>query len=258
MTNEPNNASSQPEGVTPTPASPSPANRELATDQEPRNAPDILPLHRQAIREMEDPHDGVAPTPVWLMLVYFGLLMWGGYYLAANSGGFQVDVYNEDPAARFAGSGEAGAERRVDLTVVGKRVYNNCVQCHQADGEGVSGTFPPLNGSERVQGAPHVLAALLLHGLQGPVVVRGNTYRGEMPGWSQLSDIDIAGVLTHIRKSWDNNAGEVSPDLVAAMRRQTAGRSRAYTDEELDALEAEGPPGIESNGEALASPPTEE
>lgn len=118
-----------------------PAEPTLATDKEPRHSLDVLPMHRQVIREMSEPSDGVAPTPVWLMLFYFGLLMWGGYYLAANAGGFRVDIYNENPAALFAGVAGAAEAKPVDLAVVGKRAFNNCVQCHQADGRGVAGAF---------------------------------------------------------------------------------------------------------------------
>jgi len=183
------------------------------------------------------------------MLVYFALLMSGGYYLAANSGGFRADVYNEDPAALYAGTSKAATAKPVDLVTLGKRTYNNCAQCHQPDGQGVAGAFPPLDGSERVAGPPHVLAALLLHGLEGPVLVRGVRYNGQMPTWNQLSDIQIASVLTHIRSSWGNEFEPVSPELVAAMRRATSDRSQPYSDEALDELAQTPPP-------ALATPPS--
>jgi mono/diheme cytochrome c family protein len=220
--------------------------KQLSTDRETRHTPEVLPMHQQAMREMREPRDGVAPTPVWLMMVYFGLLMWGGYYLANNAGGFRVDVYNENPAAMYRGEGKAAAKKPADPMVIGKRTYNNCMQCHQPNGAGVAGAFPPLDGSERVTGPDHVLAAILLHGIQGEVVVRGQRYRGEMPAWNQLSDEEIAGVLTYIRASWSNRQPPVSPELVAAMRKQTSGKAGAWRDEELDALAKQGPPKLDA------------
>jgi mono/diheme cytochrome c family protein len=225
-----------------------------ATDPETRQTPEVLPMHQQAMREMDEPRDGVAPTPVWLMMVYFGLLMWGGYYLANNAGGFRVDVYNEDPSALYRGEGKAAAKKPVDPMVIGKRTYNNCTQCHQPDGGGVPGAFPPLDGSERVAGPDHVLAAILIHGLQGEVVVKGESYRGEMPAWNQLSDEEIAGVLTYIRASWSNQQAPVSPTLVAAVRKQTSSKAGAWSDADLDALAQQAPPALEAAAPAQAAP----
>jgi mono/diheme cytochrome c family protein len=120
--------------------------------------------------------------------------------------------------------------------VVGRRVYNSCATCHQMDGQGVAGAYPPLAGAEWVTGDPRVLSRILLHGLQGPISVRGVLYNGAMPGWSRLSDGEIAAVLTYIRNSWGNAAGAVSPDVVAEVRRSEATRASAWTADELDRL----------------------
>lgn len=223
------------------------------TDVEIRTSPDVLAIHRQIIREMSEPADGVAPTPVWLLLFFFALIGWGGYYLAENSGGFRGDIYNEDPAVLYQQAGQAAVAKPVDLMVLGKRTFNNCTQCHQPDGAGIPGAFPPLDGVERISGPPHVLAAILLHGLHGPIQVKGQTYNGDMPAWNQLSDDEIAGVLTFVRSSWSNKAPEVSPALVKAMRAQTASRTGAWTAPELEALAKEPPP-----SEASEAAPLEE
>ncbi len=227
----------------------SPDRQSLRTDREPRHQPDVMPMHRQVIREMDEPDDGVAPTPVWLMFFYFGLLMWGGYYLAANHGGFRADVFNEDPAVLYRG-GEARSVKPVDPMVLGKRVYNNCTQCHQPDGSGVVGTFPPLLGSERVAGPPHVLAAILLHGLDGPVEVAGQRFSGQMPAWGQLSDQEIAGVLTYIRQSWGHQFEPVPAELVTAVRAATGGKAGSYTDAALDAMAQQPAPTTSDTSEA--------
>jgi len=196
-----------------------------------RKTPDVIPLHRAVMREMAEPRDGLEPVPVWLILGFLSLAGWAGYYIAMNSGGFAPDQYNEK--AMFAAQ-QAGPPKPVDPMVLGRRVYNNCVTCHQQDGEGIAEVYPPLAGSETVAGPPEQLAAILLHGLNGPLRVGGAVYDGEMPEWgSKLSDEQIAAVLTYIRASFGNSAPAVSVDLVKQVRQATAARSRPWTEAEL-------------------------
>jgi mono/diheme cytochrome c family protein len=98
----------------------------------------------------------------------------------------------------------------------------------------VEGAFPPLAGSEMVTGSPEQLAAILLHGLHGPLRVKGKVYDGEMPEWgSKLKDEQIAAVLTYIRASFGNSAPPVNPELVKQVREATASRNRPWTEAEL-------------------------
>lgn len=203
----------------------------LSLEAAERKTPDVIPLHRAVMREMAEPRDGLEPVPVWLILGFLALAGWAGFYIATNSGGFAPDQYNE--RAQFSAK-PSEAPKAVDPMVLGRRTFNNCVTCHQQNGEGVPGAFPPLAGSELVNGAPERLAALLLHGLNGPLEVKGTTYNGEMPEWgSKLKDDQIAAVLTYIRASFGNNAPPVSPDLVKQVREVTASRNRPWTEAEL-------------------------
>lgn len=83
----------------------------------------------------------------------------------------------------------------------------NCAACHQATGKGVPGAFPALAGNAFVQGPAAPVAATVLNG------------RGAMPSFgAELSDAQIAAVLTYVRSSWGNHASAVSPALVAGAR----------------------------------------
>ncbi len=94
-----------------------------------------------------------------------------------------------------------------------------CAVCHQTNGQGVPGTFPPLVGSPVVTGDPHYLARVVLYGLQGRIVVGGQTYSSAMAGLAKnMSDAQIAQVLTYIRSSWGNAAPAVIEDIVKAER----------------------------------------
>ncbi|HEX2968375.1 MAG TPA: cytochrome c [Bacteroidales bacterium] len=97
-----------------------------------------------------------------------------------------------------------------------------CLTCHQADGNGVRGQFPPLAGNQTITGPADSLVKIVLLGLQGPIEVNGQTqnYSQIMPAQDYLTDDQIADVLTYIRNSWGNKAPEVKPGLVAKIRNE--------------------------------------
>ncbi len=95
----------------------------------------------------------------------------------------------------------------------------NCSSCHQTNGQGVPGAFPPLAGNPVVTGNPTAVIAIVKNGLEGRVVVNGEAYSGIMPHWNGLiSDEQIAAVITYIRSSWKNHAPGVSAADVASVK----------------------------------------
>lgn len=196
---------------------------------------DPVGIHEPIYRELAEPRDGHEPTPMWLVFLVMALLGWGGYYLGIYSGGFRADVYTEQIGqARPGAVAEPAAP--LDPMVLGRRVYNNCMSCHQKDGVGVPGAYPPLAGSEWVAGEPAVLVGIVLHGLEGSINVAGEQYDNAMPAWDRLSDEEIAAVLTYVRASFGNAAAPVEPATVAAVRAATSDRTRAWKVAELDTL----------------------
>ena len=122
----------------------------------------------------------------------------------------------------------------------GQRVYSQtCSACHQADGVGVAGVFPPLVGSEWVTGDKGRLVRIIMHGLTGPVTVAGEEYASMMPPWGgTLGDAEIAAVSTYIRSSWGNKGDAVTAAEVAAIRQASAGRTAPWTVADLMAATA--------------------
>ena len=116
----------------------------------------------------------------------------------------------------------------------GKKIFiSTCSACHQATGEGVEGTYPPLAGSEWIADEAKMLR-ILLQGLSGPVEVAGETYAGAMPGWgAALKDADIAAVATYVRSAWGNKAPAVTTAKVTAIRAATKARTTPWTVAEL-------------------------
>lgn len=101
----------------------------------------------------------------------------------------------------------------------GKAVYDKyCLVCHQSDGSGVPGMHPPLGPGSWVGNPPEELIAMMMKGLSGKVEVNGEIYNGFMPSQAQLTDEEIADVLTYIRSSFGNNFDPVDAKLVKKVR----------------------------------------
>lgn len=122
-------------------------------------------------------------------------------------------------------SGMTDDERRGFLMALGEKVYLTgdgglaCVTCHQKDGMGVTGAFPPLKGQEKWMGDCTNHAGLILDGLKGPIEVEGVKYNGVMvPQADALNDLQIAAVMSYVRQSWGNDFGFCSPEDVAKAR----------------------------------------
>jgi mono/diheme cytochrome c family protein/glucose/arabinose dehydrogenase len=125
---------------------------------------------------------------------------------------------------------------------LGKEVYAreaHCATCHQENGAGQDKIYPPLAGSEWVDGDVERLTKLVLKGLWGPITVKGVTYDPAtgvppMMGFGPLlDDRELAGVLTYIRNAFGNQAPAVKPETVAKIRAATRAKTDFYTAEEL-------------------------
>ena len=115
----------------------------------------------------------------------------------------------------------------------------HCATCHQPTGAGLAPTYPPLDGSPWVTGSEERLIKLTLHGLWGPIEVKGTTYDPAKgippmtPFGALLSNEELAGVLTYVRNSWSNKATPVLPATVGKVREATKDRSIFWKPEEL-------------------------
>ncbi len=107
-----------------------------------------------------------------------------------------------------------------DAMADGKRVFGQiCIACHQADGKGLPGAFPPLAMSDFLNADPKRAIGIVLHGLSGKITVDNTGYESVMPAFGpQLNDDEIAHVLTYVLNSFNNKGGTVAPDEVKAVR----------------------------------------
>lgn len=92
----------------------------------------------------------------------------------------------------------------------GEAIYKKtCIVCHQANGKGIEGVFPPLAGSDYLLEDKNRAITQVIHGSEGEIIVNGITYSGIMP--PQVLSIDeVKEVVNYTLNSWGNNGGEVS------------------------------------------------
>ena len=185
-----------------------------------------------------EPTASRSPMPIWIISLTLVLLFFGAVYFDRQSGWFNKQVYSpytsaEELAAAQPNAGAAGAAMQ------GKRVYENmCGVCHGPDGLGKPGQAPPLAGSEWVVTKGfNRLTHIALAGLSGPIQVSGKDWNLAMaPMGAAMSDADLAAVLTYIRSSWGNQAGEVTAENVKAVRESLGPRPRPLTGEQLKTM----------------------
>ncbi len=123
---------------------------------------------------------------------------------------------------------------------LGRQKYlATCAGCHGTNGRGLDRFGPPMAGSEWVLGDEKRLSLIILHGLEGPIVVQGKKYGAPeilpvMPAHSVMDDADIAAILTYIRNEWGNVAKPVTPSTVGSTRHTSQGRVMPWTVTDLD------------------------
>lgn len=101
---------------------------------------------------------------------------------------------------------------------MGKNLFNsNCAACHLQDGKGITNAFPPLAKSDYLNKDVDRAIRVVLKGLTGEITVNGNIYNSVMPA-QQLSDEEVASILTYVYNNWENNGTEVTTEQVKKVR----------------------------------------
>jgi len=223
---------------------------------------DVQEVHAAIQREKREPRVGLEPLSIWLIAVYGLAVFFGGAYLGRYSGNFSgdsLDPMGGPPPTKKSVVGPGPGEQQAELSPHdrGKKIFAaNCQTCHQANGLGVPGQYPPLAGSEFTTGGSRRPAMIVLNGLQGPVTVKGQKFGSAvMQPWGKtLTDQRIADVLTYERSEWGNNASPVTAEQVAALRKELAS-SHPDTFTEPDILGVPADAELSGGAPAGAAPP---
>lgn len=181
------------------------------------------------------------------------VLVAGGGFLFKNANGFSDSTYIEshyvyDPASKPKGPDGPGEDENIawidKWMKEGKKVYGNCAACHQPAGTGVPGMFPPLIGSEWVNGGTDRLGAILIHGISGPFTVSGQSYNQLMPAWGTLNDKKIAQVITYVRREFgtlpEGDDGVVTVEMISSAREKYKAQGGPFTEAKLLAIPSDG------------------
>ena len=128
-----------------------------------------------------------------------------------------------------------GSAAAVDLP----QLHRRCAICHQANGAGTTTIFPTLVHTEYVTGSADRLIAMIIRGVRGAITVNGVVFTNAMAPYgdgNELTDHQLAALLTSIRSSWGNAASAINAHDVARVRAATVTRTTPYSPAELDAF----------------------
>jgi mono/diheme cytochrome c family protein len=193
----------------------------------------------KATAGFEHPVASRAPIPIGLLVLLSFLVFCGMFYFDLQGGWSSPQVYqpyrSDEELALFQPpvNGEWNKNN-------GARVYGQvCGLCHNPDGMGKPGQFPPFVGSEWVLGTPDRLVRIPILGLNGPIKIKGQQWNLSMPAQgASMSDEDIADVLCYIRTSWGNKGSLIKPEQVRAIRKAIGSRAQPWSEAELLAIPA--------------------
>lgn len=167
-----------------------------------------------------------APVPTWAWVLVLGVVGWGVGYITLE---YQSKKLQDQASAQIASAATSTTSPN-ETTIVdnnsgddwvrlGKQIYeNNCASCHQGNGAGLPGIFPPLaNNAVVLDDDPVEHIHTIINGLSGKEI-DGVLYASPMPAFGEiLNNEEIAAVVNHERTQWSNNAPIVTADDIAAI-----------------------------------------
>ena len=174
---------------------------EFMTDRE------MVEVHSRLNHEKHPPTKGFLIAPLVFVFVFGCLIFVCSIQLAHSTNQFQLHPPKEIVELTEEEREALRLERKVDS---GKKVFAvRCASCHQANGLGIAGQYPPLAGSKWATSDPGLITNIILKGLKGEIIVKGETY-GTSAAVNMaavpISDREIANVTTYARQAWGNEA----------------------------------------------------
>jgi len=161
------------------------------------------------------------PIPTWAWVLFLCVLAWGAGYLSLELNARRgLSAIVKAPANTAVEEVDTAKAPKEDWVELGAQVYgNNCASCHQVNGGGLAGVFPPLKGNQAVldeDPTGHIKA--IMNGLSNKVI-DGVSYSTSMPPFGPiLSDEEVAAVVNHERTNWGNVSSTITASDVQALR----------------------------------------
>src|SRR5690625_190313 len=183
----------------------------------------------------------------------FSTWMWAAAILLALTTACQADTTTAETNGEQA---QTSAEVSVSDGEAGYKTH--CQACHQADGKGLPGAFPPLADNDHIIGDSDYLVSNILTGRSGELVVNDVTYNGVMPPMSYLTDQEVADIIAYVTHTWGNSEDAVTVEQVSRQRVELGLEGRSKGERHSGASEAElafkGSPSTVEGGKRVVSP----
>ena len=195
---------------------------------------DLVNKHVLLNQIKHEPTKGFLQAPLIFVFVFECLIFVCSIQLAPTTNDFQL----HPPKEIVELTPEEKEALRLDRKISsGEKIFAvRCASCHQATGLGITGQYPPLAGSKWATANPEIITNIILKGLKGEIVVKGETY-GTSAAVNMaavaINDREIANVVTYVRQAWGNDANEVFEDEVASTRAGSVEQEEQWTGDQL-------------------------
>ena len=201
------------------------------------NDDDMVEVHSELNREKHPPTKGFLIAPLIFVFMFGCLIFVCSIQLAHSTNGFQIHPPQEIVELSDEELETQRLEKKYDS---GKKIFAmRCASCHQPNGLGIATQYPPLAGSEWVSADPDLIIKVILKGLKGEILVKGEKY-GTSPAVNMaavpINDREIANVSTYVRQAWGNDYSEVKEDQVARVREESSSQQEQWIGNALQSL----------------------
>lgn len=181
-----------------------------------------------------EPTKGFLQAPLIFVFIFGCLIFVCSIQLAHTTNNFALHPPDEIEELTPDQKEDLRVERKINS---GEKIFAaRCASCHQTNGLGIAGQYPPLAGSEWVTSDPGIITNIILKGLKGEIVVKGETY-GTTAAVNMaavaINDSEIANVVSYVRQAWGNNAEEIFEDEVASIRADSAEKQDQWTGDQI-------------------------
>ncbi len=206
--------------------------KKSASGSEGMSDEEMIEVHAELNREKHPPTNGFLHAPLIFVFMFGCLIFVCSIQLAHSTNKFALHPERKKPDLSAEEIEIIRLERKKES---GEKIFKlRCASCHQANGLGIAGQFPPLAGSKWATSDPGLISKIIINGLKGEIQVKGQTYGSNQNMVAvPINDREIANVVTYVRQAWGNEASEVSEEEVSGFRAESSNQEGQWTGEQL-------------------------
>ena len=195
---------------------------------------EMVDIHSKLNVENHPPTKGFLVAPLVFVFVFGCLIFVCSIQLAHSTNQFQLHPPTDIVELSDDEKEALRLERKIES---GEKIFSvRCASCHQSNGLGIQGQYPPLAGSKWVTSDPALLSNIIIKGLKGEIIVKGEVY-GTSAAVNMaavpINDREIANVTTYVRNAWGNSASEITEDEVSSIRQSSSEQVEQWTGKQL-------------------------